>query len=185
MSILKPSKNKIAPVWVCVDVESNGPCPGLYSMTSFGAVVVEEKLNRTFAAGLNVIPGALVDPEAAKIDQSTYVKEDPAIVMPRFVDWVESLSPGKRVTFVSDNVAFDWMFVNYYVWRYVGRNPFGWSGRRIGDLYCGMIGDTRASWKHLRKTTHDHDPLNDAKGNAEALIAILEKMKQARGPQAR
>lgn len=184
MTILKRNGNRPLPTWVVVDVESNGPAPGLFSMTSFGAVVVEARLDRTFAAGLNVIPSARVDPEAAKIDQSTYPKEDPEAVMVRFASWVDGLSD-KRVTFVSDNVAFDWSFINYYLWRFVGRNPFGWSGRRIGDLYCGMVGDTRASWKHLRKTTHDHDPLNDAIGNAEALMAILEAMRQARGPKVR
>src|SRR5690348_1494989 len=51
-------------------------------------------------------------------------------------------------------------------------NPFGFSGRRIGDLYCGMKMDTRLNqeWKKkYRKTSHDHNPVNDAIGNAEAL----------------
>lgn len=82
---------------------------------------------------------------------------------------------------VSDNPAFDWQFVNYYLHRYAGRNPMGWSARRIGDLYCGLHRDVRASWKHLRKTRHDHNPLNDARGNAEALIAILEQIRGVRG----
>ena len=34
--------------WIMVDVEADGPCPGLYSMVSFGAVVVEPKLERSF-----------------------------------------------------------------------------------------------------------------------------------------
>ena len=54
----------------------------------------------------------------------------------------------------------------------MGRNPFGYSARRIGDLYCGMNKDMNKTWKHLRKTVHDHNPVNDAKGNAEALIAM-------------
>ena len=31
---------------IIVDVESDGPIPGDYSMISFGAVIVEEKLDR-------------------------------------------------------------------------------------------------------------------------------------------
>ena len=31
-----------------VDVESDGPIPGDYSMISFGAIIVEPTLNRTF-----------------------------------------------------------------------------------------------------------------------------------------
>ncbi|WP_264821498.1 hypothetical protein [Acinetobacter shaoyimingii] len=28
------------------------------------------------------------------------------------------------------------------------------------------------SFKHLRKTAHTHNPVDDAKGNAEALLAL-------------
>ena len=55
---------------------------------------------------------------------------------------------------------------------YLDGNPFGFSGRRIGDLYCGFVNDTWAKWKHLRKTRHSHNPVDDAKGNAEALLEM-------------
>lgn len=38
-----------------VDVESDGPCPGEYSMVSFGAVVVEPGLARGFRASLRPV----------------------------------------------------------------------------------------------------------------------------------
>ena len=59
--------------------------------------------------------------------------------------------------------------------KYCNRNPLGWSARRIGDLYCGLVKDAGKNheWKKkYRKTKHDHNPVNDAKGNAEALIAM-------------
>ena len=34
--------------WIMVDIEADGPIPGVYSMISFGAVVVELGLERTF-----------------------------------------------------------------------------------------------------------------------------------------
>lgn len=34
--------------YVMVDVEADGPIPGDYSMVSFGAVIVEPRLERTF-----------------------------------------------------------------------------------------------------------------------------------------
>ncbi len=34
--------------WIMIDVESDGPVPPDYSMVSFGAVVVEPGLSRTF-----------------------------------------------------------------------------------------------------------------------------------------
>ena len=70
--------------------------------------------------------------------------------------------------FVSDNVVFDWQFINYYFHRFVGRNPFGFSGRRIGDLYSGLVKDASqgAAWKKFRVTAHSH--------NAEALMKFRE-----------
>jgi len=82
-----------------------------------------------------------------------------------------------RPVFISDNPAFDWQFVNYYFHAYADENPFGFSARRIGDLYSGLLKDWSASgkWKSLRKTAHTHDPVDDAKGNAEALIVMADK----------
>ncbi len=34
--------------YIMVDVETDGPIPGDYSMISFGAVLVDEQLNKTF-----------------------------------------------------------------------------------------------------------------------------------------
>jgi hypothetical protein len=47
--------------------------------------------------------------------------------------------------------------------------------RRIADFYAGLVGDFRSTqkWKRLRRTKHDHHPVHDALGNAEALIRLL------------
>jgi hypothetical protein len=49
-------------------------------------------------------------------------------------------------------------------------------GRRIADFYAGLVGDFRSTqrWKRLRRTKHDHHPVHDALGNAEALIRIFD-----------
>jgi hypothetical protein len=91
--------------------------------------------------------------------------------MQAFGKWLRENSQGRPI-FVSDNVAYDWQFINYYFHKFCGENPFGFSGRRIGDIYCGMKGDLFAQWKHLRKTKHTHHPVDDAKGNAEALLSF-------------
>jgi hypothetical protein len=161
---------------IVVDVEADGPIPGKYSMVSIGAVVVEPSLSRTFH-GLTHPISDLWLPEALAVSGATREQHlrygDPAEVMARFEKWVLESSRGRPV-FMSDNLAFDWQFVNWYFHTFLGRNPFGWSGRRIGDLYCGMVKDGHATWKHLRKTPHDHHPVNDAKGNAEALLAMID-----------
>ena len=53
-------------------------------------------------------------------------------------------------------------------------NPFGHSARRIGDLFAGFSRDVTkgSAWKRLRKTKHTHHPVDDARGNVEALLAM-------------
>jgi len=159
-----------------VDVESDGPCPGLYSMVCFGAVKVTPELNETFYGqtcpiSSDYVPDALAVSGFSREEHSNF--HTPEMTMRMFQKWVEKTTDG-RPTFISDNNGFDWQWINYYFHRYVGDNPFGFSSRRIGDLYCGMVKDAgkNRDWKRLRKTTHTHNPVDDAKGNAEALLEM-------------
>lgn len=157
-----------------VDVESDGPIPGDYSMVCFGAVLVSEGLDQTFY-GLTrpmtekYVPEALAVSGFSREEHASF--DDPAKVMAKFKEWLHSVSKNQPV-FVSDNVAFDWQFINYYFHHFLGENPFGYSGRRIGDLYSGLTKDMRkaSEWKKMRRTTHTHNPVDDAVGNAEALL---------------
>lgn len=162
--------------WIVVDVESDGPIPGEFSMICFGAVVVDDALDKTFYGEVAPISDR-TNLAAAAISGISRAKhetfESPEIVMARFADWITANTKGRPI-FVSDNPAFDWQFINYYFHKYTGTNPFGYSARRIGDLYCGLQRNAYAQWKHLRKTRHTHHPVDDARGNAEALLAMQE-----------
>lgn len=159
---------------IVVDVEADGPIPNKFSMICFGAVVVDNNLNKTFYGQTKPISD-LFNPDALAVSGFSRKEhenfEDPKVTMENFYQWVKNNSIGRPI-FISDNPAFDWQFMNYYFHTYLGNNPFGFSARRIGDLYCGMVKDSFAKWKHLRKTKHDHNPVNDAKGNAEALLEM-------------
>lgn len=91
-----------------------------------------------------------------------------------FAKWLLKFSG--RPIFVSDNPAFDWQWINFYFWKHLGYNPFGHSARRIGDFYAGLVGNWNSTqeWKRLRVTEHDHHPVHDAMGNAEAFRRLLE-----------
>lgn len=163
-----------------VDVEADGPCPGLYSMVSFGVVKVSD-FDKTFYGKTKPISKDFIKDALAISGFSRKEHEqfdEPEKVMPEFFDWIINNSEGKPV-FISDNPAFDWQWINYYFHKYCGSNPFGFSARRIGDLYCGLVKDSGANseWKKkYRKTVHDHMPVNDSKGNAEALITFRDKL---------
>lgn len=164
-----------------VDVEANGACPGLYSMIEIGAVCLEtdDTFHSTIAPITDLYnAGAL---QAIGVDHTqTLCWPRADQVMQEFCAWLNEFkrSHDDRLVFWSDNPAFDWQFVNYYLHRYAGENPFGFSARRIGDLYAGLKGNPRkhTQWKKLRTQPHTHRALDDALGNAGALKKIFKEM---------
>jgi DNA polymerase III epsilon subunit-like protein len=163
---------------IMVDVEADGPIPGDYSMICLGAIVVEPSLKRTFYGQLRPISERW-EPEALKISGFTREQalafDEPAQVMQGFADWLSSLS-SKRLVFISDNNGFDWQFVNWYFHHFLGKNPFGFSSQNLGSLYKGLARSTFVNFKHLRKTPHSHHPVDDARGNAEALLHMKDHL---------
>ena len=162
---------------IVVDVEADGPCPGLYSMVCFGAVCVED-FSKTFYGQTKPLEDAGCIASALKV--SGFTREEHlafpclAHTIDNFHYWLQ-LFEADRLYFWSDNPAFDWQFINYYFNLLGYPNPFGYSARRIGDLYAGLSGDpnNHSRWKKFRQTKHDHNPVNDAMGNAEVLQKLL------------
>jgi len=140
---------------IFVDCEASGACPAVGRLTEFGAVDYDQR--EEFYGDLRA------DAAAHESD-----------VFSAFEAWLHTLPP--PYVFVSDNPAFDWQWINDGFWRTLGRNPFGWSGRRIGDFYAGLRGDFRKTqrWKRLRVTKHTHNPVEDARGNVEAFERMLD-----------
>lgn len=161
-----------------VDVESDGPIPSDYSMVCFGAVVVEPGLERTFFGQLRPVSERFI-PEALAVSgysrEETLAFPDPQTVMQGFAQWLRELKTD-RLMFVSDNNGYDWQFINWYFHHFTGRNPFGFSSTNLGSLYKGMVQDVTKNFKHLRVTRHTHHPVDDAKGNAEALLHMKREM---------
>ena len=157
-----------------VDCEAYGPCPALGRLTWFGAVRYNPE------AAFDALPtfDGLVEPDRAR-DQDgprTTASEYHNRVLEVFAAFDAWLALyGRAHTLVSDNPAFDWQWINDGFWRALGRNPFGHSARRVGDFYAGLVGDFRQTqdWKRLRVTKHDHNPVHDALGNAEAFRRLV------------
>ena len=163
---------------IVVDIEADGPIPADYSMISFGAVIVDKKLDKTFYGQLKPISENWL-PDALKVSghsrEETITFNEPTLVMTEFKQWIKENSYG-RPLFYSDNNGFDWQFINWYFIHFLGENPFGYTSTNIGSLYKGMVSDVYQNFKHLRKTTHTHHPVDDAIGNAEALLTMQNKL---------
>ena len=156
-----------------VDVEADGPIPGDYSMVCFGAVDVADP-SRTFYGELQPISGVWI-PNALKVSgftrEETMKFPDPLETMKAFEKW---LSEKKNPMFIADNNGFDYMFISWYFWHFLGRNPFGHSSTNLGSLYKGLVKSVFKNFKYLRETKHDHNPVNDAMGNVEAFHKMVE-----------
>lgn len=163
-------------MYVMVDIEADGPIPGDYSMVSLGAVIVEPSLGNTFYGQFKPISDKWI-PEALKVSghsrEETLKFPFASDTMRKFETWVRT-NGGQRPLFISDNNGFDWMFVCWYFYHFLGVNPFGHSSTNLGSLYKGLDKSAYSNFKHLRKTKHTHHPVDDAKGNAEAMLAMKE-----------
>jgi hypothetical protein len=116
-------------------------------MLSLGsaAYTADKKLLSTFSANLETLPEASGHPNtmtwwqgqpeawaACRVDL-----QSPESVMRAYLAWIESL-PGKPV-FVGYPVTFDFLFVYWYLIRFVGRSPFSHSGLDIKTYAMAML----------------------------------------------
>lgn len=169
-------------IYLVFDVEANGPSPGLYSMLEIGIVELTN-LPNTFYASFKPLPELYdkFDLRALNVlkvkHEDTFLYDDPQTSMERLAEWASLLKGSSNSRFImwSDNNGFDWQFLNYYCWRFLKRNPFGHSSQNINSLYKGLTGSYYSSFKKLRDTKHSHHPVDDALGNAEALIKMIKQ----------
>ena len=162
-----------------LDVEANGPIIGRHSMIQFALVGVEDHSDN-FYGELSPLtehyhPDALASIGLSHEETQGYAPA--ATTMSRFASWLTG-KPGRLYCW-SDNPAFDWGWLNWYMWTFLGGNTLGWSCRRIGDLDSGMTGDLRSHrWRKYKKTAHTHNALDDATGNAEALKVLFNQLSK-------
>lgn len=179
-------------IYVSTDVESDGPIPGPHSMLSFAsaAFTADKQIVDTFEANLQTLPGAVGDPktmawwetqpEAWEACRQNTIP--PEVALPRYVRWLDAL-PGKPV-FVGYPVAFDFMFVYWYLIRFGGRSPFSHSALDVKTLAFAMLGkDYRQSTKRnmpkhwFDDIPHTHMALDDAKGQGALFCNMLNELR--------
>jgi hypothetical protein len=112
-------------------------------MISFGAVLVNEQLDKTFYGKLKPISDKFI-PEALAVSghsrEETLTFEEPNIVMLNFANWIKEVCKDRPI-FISDNNGFDWMFICWYFHHFIGTNPFGFSSQNLG-VFKGIEKDT-------------------------------------------
>jgi ribonuclease T len=170
--------------YVSVDVETAGPNPSQYSLLSIGACLVCEP-QRTFYVELQPVNDDAI-PQALAI--SGLLMEElaqrglpPVEAMARFEAWLGAEVPAdQQPILVAFNAPFDWMFVNDYFHRFLGRNPFGFTALDLKAFYMGLTGvdwpETKMRYvaaRYLSGRQLTHHALRDAQDQAELFRKML------------
>jgi hypothetical protein len=184
-----------AEIYVSTDIEADGPIPGPHSMLSLASAAYREDktLIGTFTRNLETLPGATADPkteawwktqpeawEACRKDLRS-----PAEAMRDYNEWVLAL-PGKPV-FVGYPASYDFMFVYWYLMKFVGQSPFSHSALDIKTFAMCLLGaDYRYSTKkHMPEEwfddiPHTHVALDDALEQG-ALFCNMLRIRRGQG----
>jgi DNA polymerase III epsilon subunit-like protein len=170
--------------YISVDVETAGPNPANFSLLSIGACRVADPQS-TFYVELQPLSEQFVPSALAvchlSLQDLARTGTPPAQAMSQFEAWLGKQVPRNlKPVFVAFNAVFDWMFVNDYFHRFLGRNPFGHSALDIKALYMGVTG---AAWnktgmRHLSAhyqldLTLTHNALQDALDQADLFRRLL------------
>jgi len=185
----------VTDLYVSADIESDGPIPGEFSMLSFGLAVAGSFDGESFSPApdratfyreLQPISERF-DPDALRVsglDRDRLATEGapPAAAMADAAAWVdEQASGGRRPVMVAYPAVFDWMFLHWYLVRFAGRSPFGFSGaldmKTMYQQKAGVVLD-RAGLRDLPAALvpdapHTHNALDDAVEQGEIFARLF------------
>ena len=180
-------------IYISTDVETDGPIPGPHSMLSFGSAAyrADKTLLSTFSANLETLPGATGHPDTMAWWQTQpeawaacrHDLQPPEVAMKAYLFWLKAL-PGKPV-FVAYPVAFDFMFVYWYLIRFAGESPFSHSALDIKTLAMALL---KKPYRESTKPNmpkrwfdaglpHTHTALDDAIEQGALFCNMLAELK--------
>ena len=188
-------KNNDREIYVCTDIETDGPIPGPHSMLSFASVATDQngKLLGEFEANLFNLHGASPHPDTAqfwKDNPEAFAAtrtnlQLPEVAMQNYAAWIKGL-PGKPV-FVAYPAGFDFTFVYWYLMKFTGASPFSFSALDMKTMAMVLLGiEYRRSTKRAmpRKwfspvQKHTHIALDDAREQSYLFHQMLQESFRA------
>lgn len=185
-----------ADVYFSVDVETDGPIPGPYSMLSFALVPAGrldgDRFTRPadyedrYYAELQPIsqdfePAALA---VNGLDRERLQREGtpPGTAMREAAEWVRSRCGGGEPILVAYPLGFDWSWIHWYFIKFTGASPFKHS--RAFDLKTAVAvaqgipiaeaGRSRLPAQLAAQHAHTHHAADDAIAQAEIFANVME-----------
>lgn len=189
-------------LYISVDVETDGPCPGIHSMLSFGAAAytVDKKIVGTFTRNLHKLDGCVEDPDTMKWwdtqpEAWSRCRRSPQLAieaMEAFDVWLNWITEGhNNMILVAAPLMFDGAWINYYLHRFVGKSKFGYSGLDLQSWVSGYrkVPYYKSGKKFMPRRwfnpdlVHNHCALDDAIEQGDLFITALRDslgLKQTR-----
>lgn len=182
-------------IYLSTDVEADGPIPGPHSMLSFASAAYtrDKTLVGTFTRNLDTLDGASPHPKTEawwKTQPEAWAAcrrdpQPPGVAMRDYVTWIGTL-PGRPV-FVGYPASYDFMFVYWYLIKFVGESPFSHSALDIKTFAMSLLGkDYRDSTKRnmpqrwFDSTPHTHVALSDAIEQGALFCNMLAEARNKR-----
>jgi DNA polymerase III alpha subunit (gram-positive type) len=195
------SHKKIREYYISVDIEADGPCPGVNSMLQLGAVFYDAEGNvlEEFVRNIEPLAGAVQDPKTMKWWGEQEVKNPglwktmtdnqrhPCNVVTEFEILVSRHSKllNAKPLVVAYPAGFDFTFLYYYLCRFSGESCVGFSAldmktlsmTLLNRLYhdCSKSRFPRSWFNPAYK--HTHNALDDAKGQGYQFFQMLWALK--------
>ncbi|UXI69856.1 3'-5' exoribonuclease domain-containing protein [Tahibacter amnicola] len=178
-------------IYVSTDIEADGPIPGPHSLLSLAsaAFTADGRLLDTFSVTLDTLPDATGHPDtmawwATQPDAWEAARRETrpaAQAMASYHAWLLQL-PGKPV-FVGYPASYDFLFVYWYLMRFVGHSPFGHAALDIKTFAMSLM---RRPFRSVTKRTmprrwfagtraHTHVALDDAIEQGELFCHMLRE----------
>lgn len=190
-------------LYFSVDVETDGPIPGEFSMLSFGAVAYDVDVAigaaprriDTHTSNLQLLPNAKADPKTMefwKKHPAAYEKSrtnlvSPLAAMTDFTTWVNSLCHEYEASavMVGFPVAFDYMFLNWYLHKFLRASVFSHNALDIKTVAAILLrrpfkattlGCIPTHW--FNSVPHTHVALEDALAQGELFCTVWQAARQ-------
>ncbi len=180
-------------VYFSLDVETDGPCPGLHSMLSLGCVALSPDGVELgdYYVNLTLLPEATLDPKTMEFwaqhqkyyDMTRTWCQTPEEAMPHFAEWVKSF--GGSPVAVCMPSGFDFTWVYYYLHRFAGHSPFSFSVLDMKTMAMCMLKlpyrqSVKKNWPRawFSKLPHTHVAIDDAREQGQTFINMLKHLKE-------
>ena len=175
-------------LYVSIDVETDGPIPGEYSMLSLGSATFESsgQILDKFEININELHEAKRDaktmkwwtkyPEAWEYCRQNPV--EPATAMHSYSKHLLNIKKAyqKSLVCIGYPITFDSMFVNWYLIKFTGKSPFLLSGLDIETMAMAIMKSPYKGAASHYRLKHNHTALDDAIEQGYLFCSMLKEI---------